>query len=100
MELLKADKIGYEAIRTYGKTHQCVVAMEELAELIQEISKAMRGRPHNLTEEFVDVEIVMEQLKMMFVDEKQQEILRNYKLRRLQQNISFTNSIKNKQSTR
>jgi len=86
-EEYNAGKLSYEAIRTFGRVPQCIVAMEELAELIQEISKAIRKRPHNITEEFVDVEIIMEQIKLLYVDEKQYDILKQYKLRRLSKTI-------------
>ena len=53
-------------IQKYGKENQMRIAQEELAELIQAISKNLRGeKPYNLAEEIVDVEIVLEQLKLM-----------------------------------
>ena len=55
-----------QLIEKYGKEHQMRIAQEELSELIQAISKYIRGQKiHNLAEEIVDVEIVLEQLKLM-----------------------------------
>ena len=55
-----------QLINKYGKEHQMRIAQEELAELIQAISKHLRGEKlYSLCEELVDVEIVVEQLKLM-----------------------------------
>ena len=53
------------AIRTYGEKAQEDVAIEECAELIQAISHKHRGRQHNIPEEIADVEIMLEQLKII-----------------------------------
>ena len=53
------------AINTYGETYQENLAVEECAELIQAISHKHRGREHNLAEEIADVEIMLEQLKII-----------------------------------
>lgn len=53
------------AIRTFGETAQEEVAVEECAELIQAISHKHRGRNHNIAEEIADVEIMLEQLKII-----------------------------------
>lgn len=53
------------AINTYGETAQETVAIEECAELIQAICHKHRGRKDNISEEIADVEIMLEQLKMI-----------------------------------
>ena len=53
------------AIRAFGETAQENVAVEECAELIQAISHKHRGREHNIAEEIADVEIMIEQLKII-----------------------------------
>lgn len=53
------------AIRTFGEKAQEDLAQEECAELIQAISKKHRGRQHNIAEEIADVEIMLEQLKII-----------------------------------
>lgn len=54
-----------EAIKKYGEQAQEGVAQEECAELIQAISKKHRGMKHNIAEEIADVEIMLEQLKII-----------------------------------
>ena len=53
------------AIQKYGERAQEGIAQEECAELIQAISKKHRGKPHNIPEEIADVEIMLEQLKII-----------------------------------
>ena len=56
-----------KAIDTWGSALQQIVAMEELAELTQEISKQLRrkGDPDHLAEEIADVQIMLDQLMMI-----------------------------------
>ncbi len=53
------------AIRAFGDVAQEEVAIEECSELIQAISHKHRGREHNIAEEIADVEIMLEQLKII-----------------------------------
>lgn len=76
------DRIICKAITTFGADNQKRIAQEELAELIQAISKEMRGRPHNVEEEIADVEIMLEQLKRIYDKEKVRKWKEN-KLKRL-----------------
>ena len=64
----EALMVYYKAIMTYGIRAQSVVAIEELSELTKEITKQLRGigNKDHLTEEIADVEIMLEQLKMMY----------------------------------
>lgn len=58
-----------ESIRKYGKTMQSIVCMEECSELIQAVSKCLRGKPDatdNLAEEMADVTICLHLLKGMY----------------------------------
>lgn len=84
------DKINKEiciqAIEVFGQANQLVVAMEECSELIQALSKFIRGVDHNVEEEIADVEIMLEQLKIIF-DIKEVERIRNEKLKRLRDMI-------------
>lgn len=54
------------AINHYGLEAQTVVAMEEMAELIQALSKSRRGVEHNVEEEIADVEIMLAQLRCVY----------------------------------
>lgn len=67
-----------ESIEKYGKTMQSIVCMEECSELIQAISKRLRGKPDatdNLAEEMADVTICLHLLKEMYgiTDEQLEE---------------------------
>ena len=58
-----------ESIEKYGKTMQSIVCMEECSELIQAISKRLRGKSDandNLAEEMADVTICLHLLKEMY----------------------------------
>ena len=48
------------AVNVYGKTSQCTVCMEEMAELTKELSKNLRGQDNaaHIAEEIADVEII------------------------------------------
>ncbi|CUN12296.1 MazG nucleotide pyrophosphohydrolase domain-containing protein [Turicibacter sanguinis] len=54
-----------KAVETFGADLQQMVAIEEIGELLQAISKRARGKDNrdNLAEEIADVEIMLEQLK-------------------------------------
>ena len=59
----------YEAaVQTYGANAQILIAVEEMAELTKEIIKHKRGFDNlqQLAEEIADVEIMLEQLKLIF----------------------------------
>ena len=74
MKLSKVDispiQVFEKAINTFGETHQKIVAMEEMGELIQAISKDRRGKEHNVEEEIADVEIMCKQLRLMYDSDK------------------------------
>lgn len=61
------------------------MSMEEMAELSKELSKNIRGE-HNadaLAEEMADVEIMLEQLKIIFGNRAAVDIKKSVKLQRL-----------------
>ena len=60
-----------EVIEKYGHQTQSMVAMEELAELSVEVSKAVRGADNrtSLIEEIADAKIMITQLELMNVIE-------------------------------
>lgn len=59
------NQIMLAAIKTYGEKAQEEVAIEECSELIQAICHKHRGRKDNIAEEIADVEIMLEQLKII-----------------------------------
>lgn len=56
------------ALDTYGSVLQIVMVFEEMSELQKELCKYLRGKysPANIAEEIADVEIMLEQMKMLF----------------------------------
>lgn len=54
-----------QAINAFGEYAQIDMAIEEMSELIQALSKHKRGKEHNVEEEIADVEIMIEQLRLM-----------------------------------
>ena len=78
------------AIRHYGKRNQVQKAIEEMAELINELCKEQIGRisREKIAEEMADVIIMLWQLEMIF--ENGDEILQaiDYKLKRLHKRIT------------
>ena len=55
-------------LNAWGKTPQMIMVLEETAELQKEITKNLRGRDNieSIIEEVADVEIMLEQLKLIF----------------------------------
>lgn len=85
------ERIMQQAIETYGVQAQCDVAIEEMAELTKAIVKIRRvaddyektqAALDNLLEEIADVDIMVEQMKIMW-GQKQVEEYRRKKLKRL-----------------
>lgn len=74
-----------EAIRHYGKDNQLHVALEEMSELQKELCKDLRGKGHldAIAEEIADVEIMLEQLKMIYHVGPQTTVWKNLKINRL-----------------
>ena len=73
-------------VETYGKTHQIVICAEELAGLIKELSKNVQGHENlpQIAEKMANVEIMLEQIKIIFDLHKAVSAARLNKLRRLQ----------------
>lgn len=83
----ESTKLYKKVIQAYGKSAQMIVAMEECSELIQAISKKLRGRETNVEEEIADVEIMLEQLKLMSNESLIEEI-KESKLQRLEKRLN------------
>lgn len=86
-------KVYEHAIRIFGKDNQMRIAQEECAELIQALSKYHRyGKSKqyadaalaNVKEEMVDVQIMLDQLQMIFgFTDKELDEVRAMKTERL-----------------
>lgn len=90
------ERIMRQAIETYGVQAQCDVAIEEMAELTKAIVKIRRvaddyGKTQaaldNLLEEIADVDIMIDQMKIMW-GPKQVEEHRKKKLERLDRRLN------------
>lgn len=67
-EYISETEVLQRALDTYGSTMQIVVVFEEVSELQKELCKYLRGRGsfEHIAEEIADVEIMLEQMKMLF----------------------------------
>lgn len=81
------SQILMAAINTFGADHQEKLAIEECAELIQAINHKHRGRQHNIVEEIADVEIMLEQLKIINGCHDEVAKMHNQKIARLYANV-------------
>ena len=77
------------ALDTYGSALQIVVMMEEMSELQKELCKYLRGKysPANIAEEIADVEIMIEQMKMLFCCADDVRDVRRRKVERLKERL-------------
>lgn len=80
---MNETEILFEAIYTFGASHQKRKAVEEMAELIKELMKDMDGKgvPEHIAEEIADTEITIAQLKMIYSNETLVNKYREQKLR-------------------
>lgn len=80
----------YDKLLNKFEAGQMIVAIEEMAELIQEITKSLRGKidTSNMLEEYVDVVIMLEQVKKYygFTDENIEKV-KSEKLKRTEQRL-------------
>ena len=81
------EDIIRKTIECYGTEKQSVVCMEECCELVQAISKELRGKSdkEHLAEEMADVLICMEMLKIMYhvTDDELNEWIKKKQFRQL-----------------
>lgn len=81
-----------KAIRHYGRPHQQIKAVEELAELQTAILKSLDGRcdMKNIVEEIADVEIMLVQLKKMFLIKPEElDLIKAEKILRLKRRMEL-----------
>lgn len=89
---MNRTEILQEAIDTYGKSSQTDMCIEEMSELTKELLKLRREstqagyqkRRENIREETADVQIMIDQMKMIFGDTTEQE---NFKIERLRERL-------------
>ena len=80
---MNEKEILIKAINTYGKIEQENMAIEECSALIQAIRHKHRDRKNNIAEEIADVEIMLEQLKIINDCHEEVEEIHKKKINRL-----------------
>ena len=77
------------AIKTFGKEAQVFMCIEEMAELTKELSKNYRGKTNTteIAEEIVDVQIMLEQLKMIYNLQSSVPIMMSMKIANLERRL-------------
>lgn len=82
-----------KAIETYGEDSQMHMVLEEMSELAKEICKSFRfgkkGRRRKVAEEVADVEIMLEQIKMIYRIDDDVEMWRLDKVVRLKEKLGL-----------
>lgn len=81
------------AVKTYDRTSRLMLAVEEMSELSKELSKNYRGADNisAISEEMADVEIMLEQLKLIFNNRAEVDTAKSDKLRRLSETLLTVN---------
>jgi len=84
--------VYHKALELWGKDLQLNMVFEELGELISTLSRVIRGRmgPDKLAEEIADAEIMLEQLKIIYNNDKEVEDAKIRKIHRLKERIEKT----------
>lgn len=97
MQKSKEIAIYQKIIKKFGKEAQMIVAIEECSELQKAITKLLRGYDYitALSEEIADVEIMIEQLKIMFKNKKQVDEFIKFRLQRMEQLLRSWNKNEN-----
>ena len=83
------EEIYSVALNVWGAHAQGLMAVEEMSELTQALSKHFRGKTDlvNIVEEIADVRIMLEQLEMMFDCSAAVQGALDYKIERLQERL-------------
>ena len=87
--MMNERQILGRAISFYGSEMQRVIAIEELSELQKELCKSLRlgaDRPH-IAEEIADVQIMLEQMMMLYECHEDVAIWRDRKVSRLYERL-------------
>ena len=82
---MNEKEILTKAVATFGQYPQIVVAVEEMSELTKELCKSYRGAQNrdHIAEEIADVEIMLEQLKLIYNVATSVKSWRESKIKRL-----------------
>lgn len=99
---MSEQEIYEVAIEKYGANHQETKAIEEMSELIKEICKNKDGEDNveQIAEEIADVQIMLEQMKILFDCENAVCFWTDEKLQRLQKRIEHDGKQKVKKDSK
>lgn len=86
---INETEVLQRALDTYGSTLQIAMVFEEMSELQKELCKYLRGKysPASIAEEIADVEIMIEQMKMLFCCAEDVRNERRRKVERLKERL-------------
>ena len=72
---MNREEILRKAIETYGKDSQAKMMIEEMSELTKELCKLFRGEGDtgHILQEMADVQIMLDQMRMIFGDTSELE---------------------------
>lgn len=99
---MTSKEILQKAINTYGLENQMIKTVEEFSELSQALCKSLIRLNYtkekislesvdNIFEEMADVEIMLEQCKIMFQCDKEVSAWKNKKIERLERRLEGEN---------
>ena len=86
---INKKEICKQALDVYGKEAQICMVFEEMAELQKELCKSLRGKENRveIAEEIADVEIMLEQMKILFNIDEEVEEMKECKIKRLAERL-------------
>jgi NTP pyrophosphatase (non-canonical NTP hydrolase) len=87
---MENEGVYHKAIQRWGSQLQIVCCIEELSELQKELCKAIRGKDwsmSNIAEEMGDVEVMLDQMKILFDVELATDIYKKAKIKRLEERL-------------
>lgn len=96
------NEILERAINTYGDTAQIDKALEEMSELTKALLKLRYAKPNGVerdilmdavSEEMADVEIMLEQLHMIYQNDNKVNEYRQKKIERLERRLNGHNGV-------
>lgn len=82
---MEEKEVYDSAIRIFGRNNQIDVAIEEMAELTQQLIKVKRGISieSDIIEELADVQIMLDQMKILFCPVGSFESMKKMKINKL-----------------
>lgn len=91
MDRLEREEVYRMAVACFGKPPQKLMAIEEMSELTKAICKDFRGKLNmeNLVEEMADVQIMLEQLKIIYDAHEAVDTAMELKIKRLRQLLNM-----------